>query len=49
MDMIWPAGHGMAYGMAWRGMALYIVRPGGHGMVYDNAWRGMAWYVEMLM
>ena len=47
--MIWPAWHDIAYGMAWRGMALYIVRPGGHGMVYDNAWQGMTWHVEMLM
>ena len=47
--MISPGGHCMVYGMAWSGMAWYIVWPGGHGMVYDKAWRGMVWYVEMLM
>ena len=39
----------MVYGMAWRGMAWYIVWPGGHGMVHDKALRGMAWYAEMLL
>ena len=38
--MIWPAGHGIAWGMAWRDMAWYIISPGGHDMIYGMAWRG---------
>ena len=46
--MIWLAGHVMAYDMAWRDMAGYMISPGGHDMVYGMAWRGdmvycMAW------
>ena len=42
--MVWPfghdivpCGHGMVYGMAWRGLALYRKWPSGHGMAYDMA------------
>ena len=54
--MIWPDGHGMVYGLAWRartcvwyslvGAAGYMVWPGGHGMVYAMAWRAPhgMWY-----
>ena len=50
--MVWPGGHGMVYGMAWRAwqdrwygladMSWYMVWPGRHGIVYDMAWR--AWH-----
>ena len=36
---------GMAYGIAWRDMAWYMISPGGHDMVYCMAWRGMARYI----
>ena len=51
--MVCPDGHGMVYGIAWRGMGWYMIRPDGHGMVYgmvERAWQdiccglaGMAW------
>ena len=35
--MIWPCGHGMVYGMAWRVLALYRIWPAGHDMAYGMA------------
>ena len=43
--MVWPCGHGMVCGMAWRGLAWYMVWPAGHGTAYGMAWRDMAWYM----
>ena len=43
--MVWPVGHGMAYGMAWRawhgtvGIEWYMVRPGNHRIWY-MVWPG---------
>ena len=35
----------MAYDMAWRNMAWYMISPGGHNMVYGMAWSGVTWYI----
>ena len=49
--MVWPAAHGMIYGMAWRsrhdicyglaGITWYMVWPGGHCMVYGMTCSGI--------
>ena len=39
--MVRPGSHDMAYVIAWRGMAWYMVWPGGHDMGKGMAWRNM--------
>ena len=38
--MVWPVGHGIVYGMAWRA-SRGKAWPGGHRMVYD-IWYGLS-------
>ena len=37
--IVWPGGHGMVFGMVWRGIWYYLGR---HGMIYGMAW--WAWH-----
>ena len=42
--MVWPGGHGMVDGIAWRGMGWNMVWPGGLTCIW-YVLAGMTWYI----
>ena len=38
--IVWPCGHGIVYGMSWRGLAWYMIWPAGHDTAHGIVTHG---------